>query len=217
MTTIVLADDHLIVREGLRMLLQAEPDFSVIGETGDGLEAIQLVEKCKPDVLIADLMMPGLSGLEVTRQVSQRFPATRIVVLSVRAAEAYVLEALKNGASAYVLKASGSADLARAVREVMAGRRYLSAPLSERAIEAYVRKANEAKLDPYDTLTGREREVLQLAAEGLTNAEIAERLAVSATTAMTHRSNLMKKLGLHNQTELVRFAMRRGILPIEDV
>ncbi len=217
MTTIVLADDHLIVREGLRLLLEGEADLSVVGETGDGLEAVQLVERLQPDVLIVDLMMPGLSGLEVTRQVSQRVPNTRIVVLSVRAAEAYVLEALKNGASAYVLKASGSADLARAIREVVAGHRYLSAPLSERAIEAYVRKANEARLDPYDALTPREREVLQLAAEGRTNAEIAERLSIGATTAMTHRSNLMKKLGLHNQTELVRYAIHKGIVPIEDV
>ncbi len=215
MISIVLADDHHVVRQGLRALLEAEPDFHLIGEAGDGLETAQLVERLEPDVLIIDLMMPGLNGLEVTRQVSQRSPRTRIVILSMHANEAYVLEALRNGASGYVLKDSSAADLAQAVREVLAGRRYLSPPLSDRAIEAYLHKAQAAELDPYETLTTREREVLHLAAEGYSNAEIAARLSISPRTAETHRANMMRKLDLHSQTDLIRYALRRGILPME--
>jgi DNA-binding NarL/FixJ family response regulator len=151
MTTIIVADDHHVVRQGLRALLEAEPDFRLVGEASDGLGTVQLVERLKPDVLVIDLMMPGLNGLEVTRQVSQRSPQTRVVILSMHANEAYVLEALRNGASGYVLKDSSAADLVQAVREVVAGRRYLSPPLSERAIEAYVQKAADASLDPYET------------------------------------------------------------------
>lgn len=215
MTTIVLADDHHLVRQGLRSLLEAEPDFSIVGETGDGLEAAQLVERLRPDVLVLDLMMPGLNGLEVTRQVSQRSPRTHVVILSMHPNEAYVLEALRAGAAAYVLKESTSAELVRAVREAVAGRRYLSPPLSERAIEVYMQKAESAALDPYETLTAREREVLHLAAEGHTNAEIADRLFISRRTVETHRANLMRKLGLRTQTDLISYALRRGILPME--
>jgi DNA-binding NarL/FixJ family response regulator len=212
MISIVLADDHPIVRQGLRALLQAEPDFRIVGEAGDGLEAAQLVERLQPDVLVLDLMMPGLDGLAVTRQVSQRAPHTRVVILSMYANEAYVLEALRAGAVAYVLKASNSAELVRAVHEVTAGRRYLSPPLSERAIEAYLEKAEAAALDPYETLTAREREVLHLAAEGRTNAEIARRLTISPRTVEMHRSSLMRKLGLRSQADLIRYALRRGII-----
>src|SRR3954471_5555373 len=134
---IVLADDHRIVREGFRALLTAQKDFEIVGETGDGLEAIRLVEKQNPDVLLVDLMMPGLGGLEVVRQLALRDLSVRVIVLSMHANEAYVVEALKNGATGYVVKDASSADLARAVREVMAGRRYLSPPLSERALELY--------------------------------------------------------------------------------
>lgn len=214
-TTIVLADDHHIVRQGLRSLLEAEPDFSVVGETGDGLETAQLVERLQPHVLVLDLMMPGLSGLEVTRRVSRRSPQTRIVILSMHADEAHVLEALRVGAAAYVLKESTAAELVRAVREAAAGRRYLSPPLSERAIEAYVQKAESTALDPYERLTAREREVLHLVAEGHTNTQIADRLFISRRTVETHRANLMRKLDLQSQTDLISYALRRGILPME--
>ncbi len=216
MTSIFLADDHQVVRQGLRALLEAEPDFRLIGEAGDGLETAQLVEQLEPDVLIIDLMMPNLNGLEVTRQISQRSPRTHVVILSMHANEAYVLEALKNGAAGYVLKDSSAADLVKAVREVVAGRRYLSPPLSERAIEAYLHKAQTAELDPYETLTTREREVLHLAVEGYSNAEIAAHLSISPRTAETHRANMMRKLDLRTQTDLIRYALRRGILPMED-
>ncbi len=213
MTTIVLADDHPIVRQGLRALLEAETDFQVVGETGYGLEAVRLVERLKPDVLIVDVMMPGLSGLEVTREVCQRAPRLRVLVLSMHANEVYVLEALRHGAMGYALKDSSADELVRAVRRVAAGRRYLSPPLSERALEAYAQKAQEMRRDdPYETLTTREREVLHLATEGLTNPAIADRLSISPRTVEIHRTNLMRKLGLRGQPDLVRYAMQRGIV-----
>ncbi|HET6861749.1 MAG TPA: response regulator transcription factor [Pyrinomonadaceae bacterium] len=214
-TTIVLADDHHIVRQGLRALLEVENDLHVVGEAGDGLEAVQKVELLGPKVLVLDLMMPGLNGLDVLKQIKKRSPNTQIVILSMYANEAYVLEALSNGASAYVLKDSKSADLVQAVREAAAGRRYLSPPLTARAIEVYQERAQSTTLDRYETLTAREREVLHLAAEGRTNSEIAVRLGISSRTAETHRANLMHKLDMHSQAELIRFALRRGIIPME--
>lgn len=213
--SILLADDHQVVRQGLRALLEAEPDFRVVGEAADGLEATRLVERLHPDVAVVDLIMPGLNGMEVTRQITTRVPETRVVVLSMHANEAYVLEALRNGAAAYVLKDSSAAELVEAVRAVVAGRHYLSAPLSERAIDTYRQRAKEATLDIYEMLTMREREVLHLAAEGHSGPEIASRLSISPRTVETHRANLMRKLGLRTQTDLVRYALRRGILPIE--
>lgn len=216
MTSIVLADDHSVVRAGLRALLEGGGSgFKVVGEASDGLEAVQLVERQRPDVLVVDVMMPGLNGIEVTRQVRQRAPRTRVVVLSMHASEPYVLEALRHGASGYVLKDSSSDQLVQAVREVAEGRPYLSPPLSERAIAAYVERAQPATLDAYELLTTREREVLQLAAEGLSNGEIAQRLTLSPRTVEMHRGNLMRKLDLGSQTEVVKFAIRRRIIAVE--
>jgi two-component system, NarL family, response regulator NreC len=214
-TTIVLADDHRVVREGLRALLEAEPGFRVVGQAGDGLEAVELVARLQPRVLVVDLMMPSLNGLEVVRQVASRAPGTRVIVLSMHANEAYVLDALRHGVAGYVLKDASGAELVRAVREVMAGRRYLSAPLSLRAIDAYAERARALPGDAYEALTSRERQVFQLAAEGHTSAEIAERLGISPRTAETHRANLMRKLGLRSQGDLVHFALQRGLLPLE--
>jgi DNA-binding NarL/FixJ family response regulator len=209
--TIVLADDHEVVRKGLRALLEAQPGFSVVGEAADGLKVVDLVERLRPRVLVADLMMPGLGGLEVTRQVVKRCPETRVVVLSMHANESYVLEALRNGALGYVLKDASAEELVRAIREAAAGRRYLSPPLSDRAVESYARRVAEGGQDPYGALTAREREVLHLAAAGRGNKEIAKELGISPRTAETHRANLLRKLGLKGQTELVRFAIERGI------
>lgn len=215
--TIVLADDHPVVRQGLRAVLEAEPLFSILGEAGDGLDAVDLVATLKPRVLVVDLMMPGLTGLEVTRRVRKESPDTQVVVLSMHASEPYVLEALRNGAGAYVLKNSESEHLVRAVREAAAGRRYLSPTLSERAIAAYGggASAGAGPTDVHDTLTDREREVLHLAAEGRSHREIAQRLGISPRTAEVHRANLMRKLDLHSQTDLVRYAIRRGIIAEE--
>jgi two-component system, NarL family, response regulator NreC len=214
--SIVLADDHPVVRRGLQALLEAEPDFSVAGETGDGLEAVRLVERLQPDVLILDLMMPGLSGLEALPIVRQRSPRTRVVVLSMHSNNAFVAAALKGGATGYVLKGSEEENLVRAVREAAAGRRFLSPPVTERAIDAYIEQARAAPLDPHETLSAREREVLQLAAEGKTSAETAARLHISHRTVENHRASLMRKLGLKNQSELVRYALRRGLIPLEE-
>jgi DNA-binding NarL/FixJ family response regulator len=214
--SILLADDHPIVRRGLRGLLEGEKDWAVVGEASNGSEAVEQVGRLKPAVLVVDLMMPGIDGLEVIRRVRQLSPQTCVVILSMHANEACVLEALRAGASGYVLKDSTAEELAEAVRQVLAGRRFLSASLSERAIEAYVHKANSgAAREPYDMLTAREQEVLRLAAEGLTNSEIGNRLSISPRTAETHRTNLMRKLGFESPTDLIRFAIRKGILPNE--
>jgi DNA-binding NarL/FixJ family response regulator len=216
-TSIVLADDHQIVRQGLRSLLDAEEDMKVVGSASTGLEAVELADQLRPDILVTDMMMPELNGMEVTRQALQRSPGTRVIVLSMHANEGYVTQALRNGALGYVLKDSSLEELVEAVRTVLVGRRFLSASISERMIEIYIQKEKDASIDdPYETLTNREREVLQMAAEGHSSTEIAERLTISARTVETHRSNLMRKLGLSNQTELIRFAIRKGILPLED-
>jgi len=215
-TTIVLADDHHIVRKGLRTLLEAEGEFAVIGEEADGLKVVELIERLRPDVLLLDVQMPGLNGLEITRQIVQRAFKTRVIILSMHANETYVQEALRYGAHGYVLKDADPSEMVEAVRDVSAGRRYLSRALSERAIDAYAEKAQAAPADAYDMLTTREREVLHLAAESSSTSEIAARLGISPRTVETHRENLMRKLGLLSQTDLIRYALRRGILPMEE-
>jgi two-component system, NarL family, response regulator NreC len=213
--TVLLADDHPIVRQGLRHLLETQPDFKVVGEASDGLEASQMAERCHPDVLVVDMMMPGLNGLEVTRQVRQRSPATRIIVLSMHNNDAYVLQALKRGASGYVLKDSGPAEVVLAVKQVMLGKRYLSESLAEGLIEMLLKQTGNLPKDPYDELTNREREVFQLTAEGHSSSEIAERLCISPRTVEVHRTNLMEKLKLHSQMDVLRYAIRRGLVSVE--
>lgn len=209
---ILLVDDHAIVRQGLRALLESEPNLKVVGEAGNGYDALELVKELRPDIMLLDVMMPNLNGLEVARQISKQFRFTRIIILSMYDDEGFVLEALANGALGYVLKDSNSSDLIKAIHEVTAGRRYLSSPLSDRAIAAYQTFARSGGVEKYDTLTTREREVLQLTVEGFTNAEVAAKLGVSVRTAETHRANLMNKLDIHSQAELVRYAIKRGII-----
>src|SRR5437588_8476774 len=213
--TIVVAIGHTIVRQGLTALLRETPGFHLLGEASNGQEAVQFVERLRPDVLIVGLMMPGLNGLEVAQRVHLMHGTTHVIVLSMYANEAYVLQALRNGAAGYVLKDAQVADLVTAVQEVVAGRHYLSPPLTERAIESYVDKARTAPPDLYETLTAREREVLQLAAEGHNRSDIGARLSISPRTVETHRASIMRKLGLRTQTDLVRYALRRGIIPME--
>ncbi|MDO8672454.1 MAG: response regulator transcription factor [Dehalococcoidia bacterium] len=215
MTTILLAEGHKIVRQGLWALLEAEADFKVVGAAEDGLVAVELAASLKPDILIADLMLPGLRGPEVTRRVLQVSPDTRVIILSIHNSAAYVIEALRAGASGYVAENSTVAELMQGIREVTVGKRYLGSPFSDLAIEAYVQKSRGIPLDAYDTLTRREREVLLLAAEGHSNLDIALRLSISTRTAESHRANLMAKMGLHSRIELVRYALRQGILPLE--
>jgi two-component system, NarL family, response regulator NreC len=215
--SIVLADDHHIVRQGVKALLENDADFSVVGEASDGLKAVDLTAHLKPNVLVVDLMMPGLNGIEVTRQVSKLSPKTKILILSMYMNEPYVIEALRNGAYGYVLKESNISDLVHAIREVMSGRHYLSPPLSERAIGTYLEQTKDTVLDPYNMLSTREREVLHLAIEGYSNADIAAKLFISSRTAETHRSNMMRKLNLHTQTDLIKYALKKGMLPTEDL
>jgi len=211
--TLLLADDHQIVRQGLRALLKTVTDFRLVGDASDGRETVKMVERLQPDVLVLDLMMPGLNGLEVSRQVSRRSSRTRIVILSMYSNEAYVAEALRAGASAYVLKDSGAEELVKAIQAVIRGERYFSSPISEQAVGTYLQKVEETAADPYDTLTTREREVLQLTAEGHSGTAISNRLFISPRTVESHRANLMRKLGVRNQKELIRYAVQRGILP----
>jgi two-component system, NarL family, response regulator NreC len=216
-TTIFLADDHPIVRRGLRAVLEAEGDFTIVGEAGDGLETVRGVEQLQPAVLILDLMLPGLSGLAVLAVVRGRSPNTRVVILSMHKSRAFVAESLKKGALGYVLKESRDEDIVAAVRAVLAGKRFLSPPITEIAIDAYIEQANAGPFDPDEKLTTREREVLQLAAEGKTSTEIGKRLHISQRTVDNHRSQMMQKLGLNGPSDLVRYAMRRGLIPIEEL
>ena len=211
MNTVVIADDHELVRRGLRSLVEAEGSCQVVAEATDGIAATQAVQKHKPALLLLDLNMPRLHGLEVLKQTRTLSPRTKIIVLSMHNDEPYVIEALRAGAMAYLLKGSESLEIAQALREVLSGRRYLSGPLSEWAINALATKTVEAS-DPLQTISTREREVLNLAVEGHSNTEIAEKLFISPRTAETHRTNLMRKLGLQTQTDLVRFAIRRSLI-----
>ena len=213
---VLLADDHPIVRQGLRNLLASEPDFMVIGEASDGLKAIELVNELRPDVLVVDLMMPALNGLEVIRRAKHDLPDLRIIVLSMQNADAYVIESFKLGASGYVLKDTGPAELIQAIRDVVAGQRYLSPGISERLTNTYIQLSDQTIDDPYARLSNREREVLQLIAEGFTSTEIAARLFISTRTAELHRARVMSKLNLHSQNDLIRYALKRGILSLDN-
>jgi two-component system response regulator NreC len=215
-TTIVLADDHPIVRRGMRALLEAEADFSIVGESGDGRELVTLVQQLEPDVVVLDLILPGLSGLDAMRLIRQNSPRIRVVVLSMYNNNAFVATALKEGAMGYVLKGGEAENLVRAIRDALAGKRYLCPPVTELAIEAYIEQSRSVQIDLHETLTDREREVLQLTAEGNAAAEVASRLHISQRTVENHRANFMRKLGLKNQIDLVRYALRRGLISLEE-
>jgi DNA-binding NarL/FixJ family response regulator len=222
MVTIVLADDHVIVRQGLRALLESDPNFVVVGEAADGLEAVELVKRRKPMVLITDLMMPGLDGLAITRKLSRLKSDTRVIILSMYGDQAYVLTALKSGAAGYIVKESCGAELFQAMREVVAGRRYLSPAVSEASIGSFssmgtiLQKAQTGSLEVHDKLTVRERKVLQLVVEGASGSDIGSRLKMSSRTVESHRANCMRKLGLHTPQDLIRYALQRGSLPRDE-
>ena len=220
MVTVVLADDHVVVRQGLRALLESDPRVVIVGEAADGLEAVELVRRRKPTVLIADLMMPGLDGLATTRKLSHLKSDTRVIILSMYGDQAYVLEALKSGAAGYVVKESCGAELFEAIRVVVAGRRYLSPAVSETSIGSYssmgtiLQKAQTGLREVHDKLTVRERKVLQLIAEGATSGDIGVRLKISPRAVGSHRVNCMRKLGLNTTQDLIRYAMQRGTIPM---
>jgi two-component system, NarL family, response regulator NreC len=211
--TVLLADDHPFIRRGLRNLLETEAGILVVGEAEDGLQVLELAEKRRPNILLVDLMMPNLNGLEVIRALHHRSPGTRAIVLSMQSAEPYITEAFRAGAWGYVLKDSAPAEVLYAIKQVMQDARFLSPKLPERLMFGISERTAAATPDDHERLTDRERQVLQMAAEGKTAAEIAKLLSISPRTVEVHRGRLMEKLGLRNQTELVRHAMQRGILP----
>ena len=213
MITVFLVDDHPLVLRGLSNLFAAHSEFSVVGQETDSLEVIKSLREARPDVVVLDLMMPNLNCMELIGEIIRQYPDTRVVVLSMHSNPAYVWQALHNGALAYVLKCSAAEDIIQAVREVHNGRRYLSPALSEAEIEVYAQAARQSALDPYEMLTVREKQVLQMSAEGRTSAQIAEQLHIGVRTVETHRANLLRKLDLHGQTELVRYAIRQTSSP----
>ena len=213
-TTIVLVDDHPIIRGGMRALLANEPDCQIVGEAGDGLAALRLIAETRPDVVITDVTMPGLNGLDMARELTKEFPATKIIVLSMYTNEAFVAEALRNGALGYVIKDAALTELVQAIREVAAGRRYLSASIAQQVVDQDSSDTTEPFCQHFNELTAREREVFQLVAEGLSNNEVGKRLFISPRTVEIHRAAMMKKLGLKNHIALVTYAVKRGIIQI---
>ena len=209
---VLLADDHGIVRRGLRSLLESEPGLQVVGEAADGLEAIRLCTEIKPDVLILDIGLPKLNGIDVAARVQKLDPAPWVIVLTMHTDESYILRALAAGARAYLLKDATDEDLLPAIRAAAKGRPYFSPAVTSVLVEDYLRQLQSRGLtDTYHLLTDREREVLQLLAEGRTNKDVAALLEVGVSTIETHRANLMQKLNLHNTAEIVLYAVRKGI------
>jgi DNA-binding NarL/FixJ family response regulator len=210
---IVLAEDHTILREGVRSLLSSAPDLEIVGEAGDGREAIQYVEEQKPDLILMDLSMPRMNGMEAVREIKRRFSDTKILVLTVHKTEEYILAALQAGANGYLLKDSTYAELLMAVNYVLRGKTYISPEISHMVLEGYVEgRKTLKKRTSWDTLTKREREILKLIAEGYKNKEIAEDLCISTKTVEKHRANLMEKLDLHKVQALTAYAIERGLV-----
>lgn len=214
--TVLLAEDHTIVRKGLLSLLQDETDIDVVGEAADGHEAVRLARQLQPDVVIMDITMPLLNGLEATRHIKRDRADTCIVVLTVHSTEEYIYQILKAGASGYIIKQAAPSELVMAIRSAYAGHTFLSPSVSGVVIQEYIEGAQQSEVtDEYELLTDREREVLQLLAEGHSTRDIAELLVVSVKTIETHRANLMNKLDIHNLPDLTRFAIRKGVVPLE--
>jgi two-component system, NarL family, response regulator NreC len=210
---LVLAEDHTILREGLRAIFSSDGNFEIVGEAADGREAVRMVDDIVPDLLLMDLSMPRMNGMEAIREIRKRHPGLRIVVLTVHKTEEYVLAALQAGADGYVLKDATHQELLMAVHSVLAGKSYLSPSISEKVIEGYLDSKKKVKSQSsWDTLTQREREILKLIAEGYKNKDIARELFISLKTVEKHRGNLMKKLDLHNIAEMTAFAAKKGLI-----
>ncbi len=211
--SIVLADDHPVVRDGLRRILEANNYASIVGEASTGDEALEMIKTLKPTIAIIDVVMPGINGVELTRMLKKEQPDTHIIVLSMYPQESYVLGTLRNGADGYVLKDSGVQEIMLAIQTVLEGKRYLSPRISKTAIEAYIDSSHRASLEPYDTLTDRERQVMALSVQGLTSREVGEKLGISSRTVETHRENLMRKMKVSSLPQLISYALQKGILP----
>jgi DNA-binding NarL/FixJ family response regulator len=210
---IIIAEDHTIVREGLRALLSSDPNFEVVGEVEDGREAIRVTERLEPDLVLMDLSMPRMSGMEAIREIKRRCPQTKVIVLTVHKTEEYVLASLDAGAEGYVLKDASHAELGMCIKHVIQGKRYLSPEVSDKVINGYLDGKKTLKPSTvWDTLTQREREILKLIAEGYKNKEIADYLCISIKTVEKHRANLMGKLDLHSASALTAFAIEKGLV-----
>ena len=213
MIRIVLADDHTVMRNGLRLLLERQADLEVVGEAADGRQTVEICDNLKPDVVVLDIAMPNLNGIEAARQISAKYPQTSIVVLSMHSDEGYVLRALKAGARAYLLKDSAETDLIHAIHVVTEGKAFFSPAISKMLVDDYVRRLQQRGVeDSYELLTTREREILQLLAEGKSNKEVANVLNLSLYTVETHRGNILQKLNLHSVPELILYAVRKGVI-----
>jgi len=216
---VLLVDDHAIVRAGLRMILASEADMALVGEAADGDTALRLTEETHPDVVVMDISMPGLGGLEGIRRIKDSVPDTRVVVLTMHEDERYFFQALEAGASGYVIKGATPAELLSAIRAVRDGQAYFCPSLAKQMLNDYLRRADAGSEKEKDTLTklsDREKEVLKLIAEGKTGREIASQLFLSPNTVERHRANIMDKLGLHNRAELIKFAIRKGLVALEE-
>jgi two-component system response regulator NreC len=210
---ILLADDHTILRAGLKMMLNAQPDMEVIGEAQDGRQAIHEALRHQPDVVLMDITMPDINGIEATRQIKRMLPDVKVLVLTMHENDEYVFQALRAGASGYILKEAADTELITALHVVQTGQFYLSPTAQSIIVGDYLQRVRTGEeKDSYSTLTEREREILKLVAEGYTNNQIAERLVISPKTVDTHRTHVMDKLNLHSRSELVKYAMRRGLL-----
>jgi len=213
MIRVILADDHSVMRRGLRLILEQQENFEVIGEAGDGREAVRLAESVHPDVAVLDITMPNLNGIDAARQIIGKQPNIAIVMLSMHADEGYVLRALKAGARGYLLKESPESDFIAAIRSVSEGKAFFSPAVSRLLVEDYVRRLQDKDIeDSYELLTPREREILQLVAEGKSNKDVANMLNLSLYTVETHRSNILDKLNLHSVPELILYAVRKGVI-----
>jgi len=213
---VLIADDHAILREGIRALLEGCGDIEVVGEAADGREAIEKSRKLEPDVVLMDIAMPGLGGLEATLEISKTCPKTKVLVLTQYDNKEYIYRFLKAGASGYVLKKAAGAELISAIRTVHRGGSFLHPDVAPAVIEGYLqRRDKDLEEDPYESLTLREKQVLKLIAEGYTNKQIADMLYMSVKTVMGHRTHIMEKLNIHSRTELVKFAIRKGLIELK--
>jgi two-component system response regulator NreC len=212
---LLIADDHKIFRQGIIKLLEEEPDLQVVGEAADGREVVKKATELKPDVILMDIAMANLNGLEATKQIKKVLPESKIIMLTMHKNEEYVLQSFQAGASGYILKEGAVEELVSAIRSIHADKSFLSPTVSKTLVDAYLRKMETGKTEtPFDLLTDREREVLQLIAEGFTNREVAKQLYISVKTVEAHRAHIMQKLNIHDIAKLVKYAIQKGLVDL---
>jgi two-component system response regulator NreC len=212
---LLVADDHKIFRQGIKKLLEEEPDLQVVGESADGRETVKKATELKPDVILMDIAMANLNGLEATKQIKKVLPETKVIMLTMHKNEEYVLQSFQAGASGYILKEGAVEELVSAIRSIYQDKSFLSPTVSKTLVDAYLRKMETGKTEtPFDLLTDREREVLQLIAEGYTNREVAKQLFISVKTVEAHRAHIMQKLNIHDIAKLVKYAIQKGLVDL---